>query len=319
MLTITRRSAAAFVIATGFASLCDATPRVASLSPTQIEPAVRVSAGKLERYASFPSKYVAPRTVEVWLPPNYSAARRYAVLYMHDGQMLFDPATTWNQQAWNIDDVAAPLIASGKVREFIVVAPWNSGRTRHAEFFPQKFLTYLQPKELRDQFVNDALLGAPLSDAYLKFLVDELKPFIDQRYATRPERESTFLLGSSMGGLISLYALLEYPDVFGGAAALSTHWIGTFERNANLPAAALGYMREKLPPPGRHKIYMDRGTIDLDAKYDESQPLVDALMAERGFSAPLFETRLFENASHTERDWSLRLDVPLQFLLGAKP
>jgi predicted alpha/beta superfamily hydrolase len=283
-----------------------------------IEATANASAGRLERFAPFPSRHVTPRTVDVWLPPNYSPTRRYAVLYVHDGQMLFDPATTWNKQAWDIDDVAARLIAAGHVREFIIVAPWNNGRMRHSEYFPQKFLAHLQPESTRRRFFKRGVLEAPASDAYLRFLVDELKPFIDARYATLPDRANTFLLGSSMGALISIYGLLEYPDTFGGVAALSTHWIGTARRNKPMPAAALAYLREQLPPPGTHRIYMDRGTRGLDAEYAEAQPLVDALLAERGFKAPDWVSQVFEGAGHTERDWNARLDIPLVFLLGTR-
>jgi enterochelin esterase-like enzyme len=119
-----------------------------------------------------------------------------------------------------------------------------------------------------------------------------------------------------MGGLISLYALTEHPQVFGGAACLSTHWIGYFERNAEVPAAALAYLRQHLPPPGRHRLYMDRGTAELDALYDQAQERVDALMREKGFGAPTFDTRVFEGAGHHERAWAERLHIPLLHLLG---
>lgn len=275
----------------------------------------RPSAGHIERLANFPSKYVDARNVEVWLPPGYSPAKRYAVLYMHDGQMLFDPATTWNRQAWRADAVAAKLMAEGKARDFIIVGPWNNGKFRHAEYFPQGFLQHL-PAPLRGQLEEKAFFGPARADAYLKFLVEELKPFIDAHYATDPSRESTFAMGSSMGGLISVYAICEYPQVFGGAAAMSTHWIGTGERNDDVPDAAIAYLREKLPKPGTMRLYMDRGTIELDALYDQAQPKIDTLMDERDFAPPGFVTRVFDGAGHNENDWNRRLDAPLLFLLG---
>jgi len=235
---------------------------------------------------------------------------------MHDGQMLFDPATTWNKQAWEMDRMAAPLLADGRLRDLIVVAPWNNGRLRFAEYFPQAWIAHLDAT-WRQALAERALSGPPRSDAYLRFLVEELKPAIDARYATRPGRAHCFLAGSSMGGLISLYGLCEYPQVFGGAGCLSTHWIGGFERNTVVPAAALRYLRDKLPPPDSVRLWLDRGDQELDALYDQAQAQVDALMAEKGFRPPRFHSQVFAGTGHNERAWRDRLPQVLQFLLQA--
>ena len=272
------------------------------------------SVGRVERLPAFPSKFVDARPVDVWLPPGYNPAKRYAVLYMHDGQMLFDATTTWNKKAWKVDAVAARLMAKGAVQDFIVVGPWNNGKFRHAEYFPGKFLPHL-PQDLRGKLVQQGLQGQSRSDAYLRFLVEELKPAIDARYATRPEREATFLMGSSMGGLISAYALCEYPKVFGGAACLSTHWIGSFQHNDEIPSAAIAYLREALPDPRTVKWWMDRGTTELDAQYARAQARIDALMAEKGFVAgPRYQSRVYEGTGHNEDAWAQRLHEPLEFL-----
>lgn len=273
------------------------------------------SVGTVERLSDFPSKLVHARPVDVWLPPGYSPAKRYSVLYMHDGQMLFDATTTWNKKAWKVDAVASRLMAQGSVKEFIVVGPWNNGRFRHAEYFPGKFLPHL-PHELRGKLIQQGLQGQSRSDYYLRFLVEELKPAIDARYATRTEREATFLMGSSMGGLISAYALCEYPEVFGGAACLSTHWIGSLQHNDEIPSAAITYLRDALPDPRTVRWWMDRGTTELDAQYARAQARIDALMAEKGFvTGPRYQSRVYEGAGHNEDDWAQRLHEPLEFLL----
>lgn len=279
-------------------------------------PAQAVQWGRIERLSNFASRHVAARPVEVWLPPGYDGQRPHAVLYMHDGQMLFDPATTWNRKAWRVDQVAAPLMASGVLRDFIVVGPWNGGRLRFAEYFPQAWLPALPPA-WQKALAERALQGPPQSDAYLRFLVEELKPAIDARYATRPDRDDCFVMGSSMGGLISAYALCEHPQVFGGAACISTHWIGGFERNEAVPAAALQYLRARLPPPSSVRLWMDRGSIELDALYDQAQAQVDALMAEKGFKPPRFVSKVHTGSGHNETDWSRNLHEPLRHLLGA--
>jgi len=209
------------------------------------------------------------------------------------------------------------LAAAGRITDTIVVGIWNSGATRHSEYFPEKSLPFVA-EPLRARFIKEALAGAPLADRYLRFLVEELKPAIDARYATLPGRESTFLMGSSMGAMISLYAMSEYPEVFGGAACLSTHWPGTLAANAALPLAAFNYLQSHLPDPATHRLYMDHGTKDLDALYGADQAFVDELMREHGYTDANWQTRVIEGAGHSEHDWGARLDEPLVFLLGRR-
>lgn len=271
--------------------------------------------GRVERLPALASRHVDARHVDVWLPTDYDPKnRRYAVLYMHDGQMLFDPTSTWNKQAWQADTVAARLLAERRVRDFIIVGPWNNGRFRHAEYYPGQFLPHVD-EAVRARFVAEALQGRSRSDDYLRYLVEELKPVIDARYATRPEREHCLLAGSSMGGLISIYALCEYPQVFGGAACLSTHWIGIHQRNDALPTAALRYLREKLPVSDSVRLWMDRGDQELDALYDQAQARVDALMAEKGFAPPRFVSKVYAGTGHNENAWHARLPEVFRFLL----
>lgn len=271
--------------------------------------------GRIERLAAFPSQFVAARNIDVWLPEGYGQGKRYDVLFMHDGQMLFDARTTWNKQAWNIDAALTNLRRSGAIRDVIVVGIWNNGPLRHAEYFPEKFLPYL-PDAVRTRFVSQSLKGTPLADRYLRFLVEELKPAIDARFATLPGRDHTFVMGSSMGGLISLYAISEYPETFGGAGCLSTHWIGGFDTNASLPLAAFNYLQTHLPDPATHRIYMDRGSRELDAKYATAQTFVDDILRERGYTDANWMSRIFEGDGHNEADWAARVQIPLLFLLA---
>lgn len=277
-----------------------------------------VVTGTIERIANMPSRFVDPRNVDVWLPPGYTATKRYNVLYMHDGQMLFDAVQTWNHQAWHVDRAVSQLVAEGKMPDTIVVGIWNNGKYRHAEYFPEKALANMaQP--LRNDFIKQNLGGTPLADRYLHFIVDELKPAIDRKYATLPDRDHTFIMGSSMGGLISLYAISEYPEVFGGAACMSTHWIGTFQPNAAVPMAIFQYMQSALPSPAQHRLYMDRGTKTLDALYVAPQAFADLVVADKGYTNANFSSRVFDGAAHTENDWSARLKDVLSFLFAHAP
>ena len=275
----------------------------------------RVSAGTVERLGPVPSKYVEPRLVDVWLPDDYTATKRYAVLYMHDGQSLFDGATSMSKKGWQVDGSMSRLRRQGRIRDTIVVGIWNTNYARHAEYFPQKVVPLIE-EPTRTQFVQGGLQGNPRADSYLRFLVEELKPVIDQRYPTKTDAANTFIMGSSMGGIISLYAISEYPQVFGAAACLSTHWIGAFESNTAIPLATFSYLRDHLPDPATHRIYMDRGTTELDALYPVHQSFANVLLREKGYSDANFQTLVFDGAGHNEADWASRLDFPLTFLLG---
>jgi predicted alpha/beta superfamily hydrolase len=159
----------------------------------------------------------------------------------------------------------------------------------------------------------------PTSDRYLKFIVKELKPYIDRTYSVKTDRAHTFIAGSSMGGLISMYAICEYPAVFGGAACLSTHWVGTFTLENNpVPDAFITYLRKKLPDPKNHKIYFDCGDQTLDALYPEIQKQVDNVMKNKGFTESNWVTKYFPGEDHSEQAWSKRLHIPLAFLLNLK-
>lgn len=284
---------------------------------------INVSTGKLSRISAFKSQYIEARNVDVWLPDGYSTTEKYAVLYMHDGQMLYDAATTWNKQAWEADEVAGKLIAEEITQKFIIVGVWNNSSKRHPEYFPQKPYESLTPIEKDTVTAQLQKVGRtkeafqPLSDLYLKFLVTELKPYVDKNYATFSDNSHTFIAGSSMGGLISLYAICEYPAVFGGAACMSTHWPGTFATTNNpVPTAFIKYLQQHLPDPKTHKIYFDYGDQTLDAMYPKLQDNVDTVMVAKGYTSRQWMTKFFPGKDHSEKSWHERLAIPLTFLIG---
>lgn len=296
------------------------------LSPGLSAQNLPVSTGRIVRHADFPSKWVPPRHVDVWLPDGYPSGKRYDVLYMHDGQMLFDSSSTWNHQEWGVDETLGRLMRERRIRDCIVVAVWNAGVRRHAEYFPQgPFDSLTQEERARIEDAqrtggHSVFSGIPVtSNAYLRFLTTELKPFIDSAYATRKERAHTFIAGSSMGGLISLYAICEYPEVFGGAACLSTHWPGIFSMDKNpIPDAFFRYMERKLPDPRQHRLYFDLGTATLDSLYPPLQQQADLVMQKRGYGRKNWVTRTWPGQDHSERSWRSRLEVPMTFLLRVK-
>lgn len=295
--------------------------RAAAAPPEPVS--VPVSAGSLWRYDLFPSALTMPRRVDVWLPPGYEGgARPLRVLYMQDGQNLFDPASTPFGE-WGVDEALSRLIAEGAVPPTMVVGVWNTPY-RSREYLPQA--SYVQvPADIRAAY-EQTLGGGALSDFYVDFLVRELKPFIDATYRTRPGQADTFVMGSSMGGLISLYALLRYPGVFGGAGCLSTHWpcVTNFDwiksadpRVAVMADTFIAYIQAHLPRAGRHRLYFDLGNAGLDSAYPPYQAKVDAFLPALGYvQGKDWMTKLFDGEPHNETAWRGRVAVPLRFLLG---
>ncbi|MBC3757918.1 alpha/beta hydrolase [Hyunsoonleella sp. SJ7] len=283
-------------------------------------PKARLESGKLMRMDSFPSKYITPRPVDIWLPKGYSKEKKYAVVYMHDGQMLFDSTITWNKQEWKVDEWASKLMDENKTKDFIVVATHNIKAERWQDLFPEKAFAKLseEDKVLINQQKNHIKEGSKLNgDNYLKFLVKELKPIVDAEFSVHKNKENTFVMGSSMGGLMSMYAICEYPDVFGGAGCISTHWPGAQPIDNNpLPWAILKYMENNLPDPTDHKMYFDYGTETLDAHYPQYAPSVNEILISKGYSENNFKNLKFEGTNHSENAWNKRLDIPFTFLLG---
>jgi predicted alpha/beta superfamily hydrolase len=274
--------------------------------------------GTVEHHPNFTARELLPRNVDVWLPPSYSTdgSKRYPVVYMHDGQNLFDPAKSFIGVDWGADEAMTRLIAEDKIREAIVVGIWNTPhRTR--EYLPEKPLReFVKREEVFKELAEgggtrlnvDDLLG----DKYLEFVVTDLKPFIDKTYRTQPKRDNTFIMGSSAGALISLYAICEYPQVFGGAGSVSGHYpLGG--------GMLVDSLRCRLPDPRCHRLYFDFGTETLDKTYESYQWELDAAVADRGYTrGHNWLTCRFGGAEHSERAWRERIDIPLEFFLRKK-
>ncbi|WP_321372568.1 alpha/beta hydrolase-fold protein [uncultured Draconibacterium sp.] len=253
---------------------------------------------------AFPSKYVPARNIEIMLPPGYDPKETYDVLYMNDGQNVFPPGSSYTGVDWGVDSTVLSLLSQDKIRPLIVVAVWNTIH-RGPEYIPSK------PRSLqRKNKKHDLNKVNKSSDQYLKFLVKELKPFIDKYFRTKPGPEHNFIMGSSLGGLISLYAVCEYPKVWGGAACISTHWPA---KNG----AFLHYVKSNLPSPKNHKLYFDFGTEYTDAGYEPFQKKVDEMLMKKGYEKNENWTSLkFQGAEHNEKSWRERVNVPIEFLFG---
>jgi predicted alpha/beta superfamily hydrolase len=260
--------------------------------------------------------------VTVWLPPGYDrdTKRRYPVLYMHDGQNIFFPKRSSFNKVWAADKAALQLIRARKVAPFLIVAVDHPGATRFLRYFPTRVASPAFAQGI-ERFAKGKLGG----DVYLSFLADSLKPVVDQRFRTRPQARFTATAGASMGGLISLYALAERADVFGKAAAVSTH-SPLIDPNilASQPQMAAGvkadwqrYLSTRLGAPQGRKLWMDHGTETLDASYAPYQAVLDQGVAAAGWTRGRdFETRVYKGTAHEENAWAARLPEALGWLLS---
>jgi alpha-glucosidase len=288
--------------------------------------APEVSSGRLLTINDFESDFVPARDIFVWLPEDYSEDRRYAVLYMHDGDSLWDAATTWNGQEWGVDEVVSGLLEEEAIRDVIVVGIPNAGSERGIEYLPQKPFEAMAPEDQQALYAIEhpelgRVYSGPIrSDAYLRFLVEELKPHIDANFPTLPDRDNTVVMGSSMGGLISIYAISEYPEVFGGAGCLSTHWPGSlYPGDSPFPALMRDYLKDNIPEPDGHYLWFDYGSEGLDASYAGYQSRVDHIVRNKGYGNDRWITFLDAGADHNEDAWRARLHHPLTFLLAPRP
>lgn len=263
----------------------------------------------IDRFVDFPSRFVTERTIDVWLPEDYeSSGKRYPVLYMHDGQNLFSPELSYSGIPWGIDQAILRLSGKNIIRPAIVVGIWNTPK-RIPEYMPQKPLEKI--RFYRDRIIFKERYGdQPVSDAYLSFIVSELKPYIDANYRTYSDRSHNYLMGSSMGGLISLYAACEFPDIFGGAACLSPSW--TVIQKTIVP-----YLKKQLPTSATHRFYFDYGDEAKIKNYESIQLKVNELLEEKMFKKnQTYLTKHFPGDSHSEFAWNRRVDYPLSFLFG---
>jgi predicted alpha/beta superfamily hydrolase len=235
--------------------------------------------GRVDYFRDVAGKGIKPRDIIVWLPPDYEtdSTRRYAVLYMHDGQNIIDPRTSGFGVDWQADETADSLIRSGKIAPFIIVGIYNTA-DRTAEYSPTR-------------------KGAAYSD----FLIRTLKPMIDKDYRTMPDREHTAVAGSSMGGLISFMLVWEHPEVFSKAICMSPAF----------KIYRLDYVKPVQKYSGGKKpirIYIDNGGVGLETRL---QPGIDDMLIVLDGKGYIQERDYFWvkdlTAEHNETAWAKRL------------
>ncbi|HUL44853.1 MAG TPA: alpha/beta hydrolase-fold protein [Bacteroidota bacterium] len=230
------------------------------------------------------------RDLVVWLPPSYSKQikRRYPVLYMHDGQNIFDPNTSFSGFDWHVDEVADSLIRLGKMQEILIVGIYNT---------PDRMQEY-----------QDSEMGM----AYGEFVVHRVKPYIDSVYRTKPDAKNTAVMGSSLGGLISFLFAWWHPDVFSQASSVS----GVLNRSRT----DLQNLMEQYDGPRKAlRLYMDCGGSGGDERLKPGIDEMAGLLVLKGYvEGKDFMVYYDSTAEHTERSWAARVWRPLLFMFPAQ-
>jgi predicted alpha/beta superfamily hydrolase len=252
---------------------------------------------QIQLHPSFGSgNSVIKRDVRVYLPPDYhsNAEKRFPVLYLQDGQNLFDPKAAFAGVAWQVDETAQKLILEKKISSLIIVGIDNTGEQRLDEYTP----------------IRSHGRGGK-ADAYAKMLIEELKPFIDGQYRTLPQREFTGLGGSSLGGLFALYLSIKRADIFSRAAVMSPS-IWWANRYILREVSAL---QTRLPI----RIWLDIGRREGGHFKSQTRQLQEILLKKgwkKNRNAKLADFRYFEapKARHDEFSWGARFDKVLRFL-----
>lgn len=293
-------------------------------------PSPASSYGKITRMAVDSENLNGKVIVDVWTPAEYdtSSDKRYPVVYAHDGQNLFDASFTFAGVPWGIDKACSQLESDPDFEMPIIVGINNRGAEglRPNDYFPENALDYISPDQTANTFIYDTCKDVFLGNEEAAFVADELKPLIDSLYNTAPGVATTFAMGSSMGALASMYLLCEYPEIFGGAACMSTHWIGSLNLNPDYTmnddeicaTAILQYLSEHLPADGTHRLYMDQGTIGWDAGYLNYEVMAREIARDKGYTEENGSLYVYDakGAGHNEWFWQQRVEIPLKFLLS---
>jgi predicted alpha/beta superfamily hydrolase len=249
---------------------------------------------RLRLHPQFTSRLMdEKRDFMVYLPPRYEAEpdRRYPVLYLQDGQNLFDPDTSFIPgKYWRVGETADELIVTGAIAPLVIVGIYNTGRYRINEY----------------THIEDKRLGGGRADAYGQMLVEELKPLVDHRYRTLPGIENCGLGGSSLGGLVSMYLGLRYTRVFGKLAAMSPSvW---WRNRAILKTVARIERKPEL------RIWLDIGTQESPRALPDARALKTALVKQGWKPGQDLCYTEVEGGHHDEVAWSQRVAPMLQFL-----
>ncbi|MBU0529865.1 histidine kinase [bacterium] len=234
-----------------------------------------------EIYSSQLNNY---RNIIIWLPPSYSENndKRYPVLYLHDGQNVFDPSTSYLGIDWQLDETVTKLIESSKMNEIIMVGI-NCTDDRTAEYSPKQ-----------------------KGEKYSRFLIETVKPLIDSTYHTLADANNTAVMGSSMGGIISFHLAWEYPDIFSMAGCLSPAFL--VDNNEIVKRVKTAKQQKQI------KFVILNGSVGLETELQPAITNMVNVLESKNFDDLIYE--IFDGAEHNESAWAEQVEIPLLYFFG---
>lgn len=260
--------------------------------------------GKLVYWLDMPSKHLKEtRHVVIWLPPGYDINETYKVIYMQDGQNLFDPRMSYSNVDWGVDEAMVKGVQAGLYEPAIIVGIWNT---------PDRLLEYSPAHQAAN---------------YARFILEELKPRVDKEFAVKTGPENTFAMGSSMGGLMSLYLVQNFPETFGACGCVSSHvswseqqlaWYRGKDFSASEPTPyIIASITNGAVMPAGKRLYFDYGTKGLDADYEKPTLAVRDWLVGQGYTeGENLKIKKFDGADHNEASWRERVGEQLEWMLA---
>tara|TARA_B100000242_G_scaffold157189_1_gene112332 strand:- start:1401 stop:2363 length:963 start_codon:yes stop_codon:yes gene_type:complete len=286
---------------------------------------------------NFQSDILGERRLLFYQPNSLEINQNTSFIIVQDGQYLFDAEVNWVKQEWGVDETFKSLSERDGALNIVIIgvdnaAAFNGGKMidetkRYAEYFPKQTIDYLNRGFRKFAYRNFVEVK---KFNYLEFLEKELIPHIENKFNTNLNSDNLGIMGASMGGLISLNALIELPDKFGFAGSFSTHWIGIrpldyflfpfrkeikFLGDPYVTEAIYSYILENIDVLKDKKIYLDRGTESLDKFYAEPHKNIEELFSANSI---FYKGRIFEGLGHTPEDFGKRFEVALNFLIEVR-
>ena len=282
--------------------------------------------GKIEEF--FIKNGKEERNIRIYYPNNNSVDDDTTFIIMNDGEELFLERDSWRGRTWRIDKSFDELAKINKAPNVIIIAVQSAKKykgkffdntRRYLELFPKEAIKFLPEGNKKK------IYGSLADTDYPKFLVESVVPFVEGKFEINLDKNNLGVIGSSMGGLSALNTIVEYPDEFGFAGCLSTHWIGIkpweylllpirqrISGDQDTIDAIYEYVKKNISTIQNHKVYFDRGTRGLDYLYKEPQESVDKLFFDNNIN---FETQVYKGHDHDPVDFGKRFIPAIEFLL----
>lgn len=262
------------------------------------------------RIENFPSQYIKPRNLEIYLPVNYDSTRPYKVIYLQDGQNLFDSKVAYQNEAMELHKI----LEENSIHDLIVIGIWNTEQ-RFREYLPNEIYNSLHKRNKK--FIKREYNGTPFGDNYIRFITAELIPFIEAKYSVSKIKSDRIIGGISMGGLISFYTGITNSNLFGKVLCMSTHWpLSVIQDRESIVKEYFPIWEKYFNQKDSIKIYFDYGTENIDSWYPSPQNQINDLIIDSQSQNNIqFKCLKFNGQSHAMRDWKSRIGEAIQFLL----